>query len=87
MNADSLERVFAHVLRVSVDALDDATSPKTLVAWNSLRHVELVVAVENAYGVRFSNAEMLALQTLGSFREVLHRKGRATHPELVAGSQ
>jgi acyl carrier protein len=77
----SLEGLFAHVLRVPVDGLDDTTSPKTLAEWNSLRHVELVVAVEDAYGVRFSHAEVLSLESLGSFRLLLGKKGRVANEE------
>lgn len=72
---ESLEELFARILRVPITAIEDATTPKSLLAWNSLRHIEIVVAVENNYGVVFSTAEILALQSVKSFRETLGKKG------------
>jgi acyl carrier protein len=72
---ERLAALFAEVLRVPVETIQETTSPRTLPAWDSLRHVELVVAVENAYRVRFSGAEVLSLQSLETFRTLLQKKG------------
>lgn len=72
---ESLEELFARVLRVPIAVIEDSTTPKSLLAWNSLRHIEIVVAVENNYGVVFSTAEILALQSVKGFRETLSKKG------------
>lgn len=70
-----LESIFASILGVPESALSEATGPKVLAAWNSLRHVEIVTRIEDAYGVTFSTPELLSLQTIGSFRAMLLRKG------------
>jgi acyl carrier protein len=43
--------------------------------WTSLRHVTLLVEVENEYGIRFSNAEMATMRSVGDIRTALRKKG------------
>lgn len=72
-----LESVFASVLNQPAEALSDETSPNTVSAWDSLRHLELVMAVEAAYGITFETAEVTTIRSLGAMREALRHKGVA----------
>ena len=51
-----LTEVFERVLQAPAEELTDESSQETVVNWTSLRHVALLVALENTYKVRFSNA-------------------------------
>lgn len=70
-----LEEVFAAVLKVPPDTIEDGTSPKTHHRWSSLRHVEIIARLEQAFKVRFSNPEIAAMTSVGAVREILGRKG------------
>ena len=70
-----LEDVFADVFEQPADSFDDASSQETTANWTSLGHVKLLVAVETTFGVRFSNAEMATMRSLGDIRAVLTTKG------------
>ena len=72
-----LEDVFAQVLHEPAQSLSDETSPQTVRAWDSLRHIELVMTVEAAFGVRFATAEVTTIRTLGCMRQLLQQKGVA----------
>ena len=72
-----LEELFASVLQEPAATLSDAASPVTHRSWDSLRHIELVMAAEAAYGIRFATAEVTTIRTLGCMRELLQRKGVA----------
>lgn len=72
----TLEDVFSKILREPVAKLSDETSQKSLRKWDSLRHIEIVSAVEKAFGVSFSTQEVIGLNTLGKFREALRAKGK-----------
>jgi acyl carrier protein len=72
-----LELLFSSVLQEPIDRLDEQTSPKVMTSWDSLRHIELVLAAEATYGVRFSTAEVATIRTLGCMRELLQHKGVA----------
>jgi acyl carrier protein len=70
-----LEDVFAQVFARPAESFDDATSQDTDGDWTSMKNVALLVAIEDAYKVRFSNAELTALRSLADIRAALDRKG------------
>jgi acyl carrier protein len=72
-----LEELFATVLREPAGGLSNAASPATVRSWDSLRHIELVMAAEATYGIRFETAEVTTIRTLGCMRELLQQKGVA----------
>lgn len=73
-----LEDVFADVFERPADSFDDRTSQQNIENWTSMANVRLLVAVEAAFGIRFSNAEMAAMHSLGDIRAVLSTKGAVT---------
>lgn len=65
----------ASVLKVDVSSLDNQSNGKNTENWDSLRHIELVLAVETAFGVTFTMSEMVSMQNLGDMRSLLIKKG------------
>lgn len=72
-----LKNLFSNVLAEPLDAMNDETSPRTSKNWDSARHIELVLAIEAAYGIQFSMPEMTSLHSLGDVRKILETKGVA----------
>ena len=72
-----LEDVFADVLEQPAEVFDDSSDQQNTPNWTSLANVRLLVALEGAFGVRFSNAEMATMRSLGDIRSVLATKGVA----------
>jgi acyl carrier protein len=72
-----LEELFATILREPVSVLSNEASPATVRSWDSLRHIELVMAAETQYGVQFETSEVVTIRTLGCMRELLQQKGIA----------
>jgi acyl carrier protein len=75
--AMKLEELFARVLHEPVSVLSDAASPSTVRSWDSLRHIERVMAAEATYGIRFETSEVTTIRTLGCMRGMLQQKGVA----------
>lgn len=75
--SNDMKAVFAKVLRVPAEQVNFESSPKTLSNWDSLRHVELVVEMEEKYNVSFSATEVFALTSVKGFCEMLAKKGVA----------
>jgi acyl carrier protein len=46
-------------------------------AWDSLGHFNLMMALEEAYGVRFSMDEMVALKSIALITQALQTRGLA----------
>lgn len=72
-----LEDLFSLVLEVPSDALSDDTGPANLKSWDSLRHIKLISAMEEVYGVTFSTAEIKSLKSMGAVRQALTGRGVA----------
>ncbi|WP_394829065.1 acyl carrier protein [Pendulispora albinea] len=71
----SLRALVSKVLREAEENVSDDASPKTLKSWNSTKHVELIMAVERNYKVRFSTAEIVTARSLKSIRDLLVKHG------------
>lgn len=69
-----LVNVFATVLQVPEDKITIDSSPKNLENWDSMRHVELVIAVEEAFGITFSTTEVMSINSMKGFRTALSAK-------------
>ncbi|MDJ0609831.1 MAG: acyl carrier protein [Kiloniellales bacterium] len=72
-----LENLFANLLQEPLESINDDTSPRNTKSWDSLKHLELVMAVEGAYSVQFTMAEIVGLNSVGRVRELLKMKGVA----------
>ena len=44
-------------------------------AWDSLKHMELVVSLEEAFGMQLTFDEIVAMQSVGEIKRVLRAKG------------
>lgn len=66
-----LRGVFAAVFPVDRQALNDADSPSTIEEWDSLAHLNLLLAIESEFCVHFSPDEIAALTSFGAIRERL----------------
>ena len=71
----SLSELVSKVLREPVGNLTDESSPDTVKGWDSFNHIQLMVALEETYRVRFTTVEMDTMKTLGMVKEALRRKG------------
>ncbi|MEO1331299.1 MAG: acyl carrier protein [Pseudomonadota bacterium] len=72
-----LEKVVSDILLVSECEINDESNAKNTRNWDSLRHIELIMAIETAFQVKFSTMEITSFQKLGDVRESLQAKGVA----------
>ncbi len=62
------------VLGVDPSSLTDESNAQNTPKWDSLRHIEVVFAIENAFHVRFTMPEIAGLRKLGDIRQLLVQK-------------
>lgn len=72
-----LVRLVADVLEVPVDHIDSQTGPATTAAWVSLRHIRIVAAVEDAYGITVTPREIRGIKSVADLRDLLQQRGVA----------
>jgi len=78
---DRLQQVFRDVFDDDELEIHDAMTAAEVPDWDSLQHVNLIVAVEAEFGVRFATAEISGLkadgQNVGTFQALIEQKVRA----------
>ena len=67
--------IVAGVLNIDPAELSEASNALNTANWDSLRHIELMLAVETGYNTQFTMAEMVSMQNLGDMRKLLIAKG------------
>lgn len=72
---DPVHRVFAETLNVPVERITDETAPDNTTEWDSLKAMDLVAAIEEAFSVELTTAEIMAMRSVGRARAVLQKKG------------
>lgn len=70
-----LKRVLSEVLDVPMSGIDDSTSPDTLEKWDSLNHLNIVMAIEEEFNVSLTDDDVLEMQNVGKIKEILRMKG------------
>ena len=69
------EQVLSRVCEIASDVLQaDVTresSPETIETWDSVHHLNLVLALEEEYGFEFSPEEMDQAKTVGSLAAIV----------------
>ncbi len=69
-----LNQIVANILELDAAQLSDASNAQNTPHWDSLRHIEVIFAVESAFHVRFTMPEITSLKNLGDIRRVLIAK-------------
>lgn len=67
--------VVSTVLGLPADEIARGVSPESVERWDSEKHVELVVALEDRFGCMFEADEVPELTSLERMQEILTRHG------------
>ncbi len=70
---ERLTGVFREVFEDDGLAVSPASSPRDIEGWDSLRHVSLVVAVENEFGITLRSSEVGSFKTVGELAALVER--------------
>ena len=73
MKRENIHRQVHEVLTLVLGAglPDPEVTRDTVPTWDSLRHVEIIFAVEEAFGVQFSEDEMANVSSLSEFVDIV----------------
>ncbi len=69
-----LTQIVANILEIDPSMLTDQSDAQNTPKWDSLRHIEVIFAVESAFQVRFTMPEIASLRNLGDMRRLLIAK-------------
>jgi acyl carrier protein len=75
---EELQTVFRDVFGDDGIVLDGPMTAEDFPGWDSLAHINLIIAVERHFGIRFATAEISGLkadgQNIGTFLGLINKK-------------
>jgi acyl carrier protein len=70
-----VEQIFAEVLCIPADSINESTSPDNTPKWDSTSSIDLTLAIEDAFGISFTTREIVAMRSVGLVKKFLAAKG------------
>ena len=67
-------QIISQIMNVPIDLLDDDSSPETIANWDSLKHMNLILALEEKFAVAFSDEEIIGMLSVKSIVDTLSKK-------------
>lgn len=70
-----LKEVLARIFGVELAEITENASPDTIASWDSLRHMNLVMALEEAFSVEFTDDQIVEILSYKLIKIVLAEHG------------
>jgi len=70
-----LKEVLSRIFNVSPDIITDDASPDTIENWDSLRHMNLVLALEEEFEIEFTDDQVVEILSYKLIKIVLREHG------------
>lgn len=61
----------SRILRVPVSTLNDESNAASIISWDSLHHMQVIMALEEEFDVQFDATEVNVLKNLGELLKML----------------
>ena len=71
---EKVQDVFREELELDDLILADETTADDVEEWDSLSHVQLVVALEKTFGIKFTSREILSWDNIGDLVDCIGKK-------------
>ena len=71
----TLYTILSGVLNIPVNIISEDSSADTLATWDSISHVNLILALESQYGIQLDPAEAMDIQSVRLIRMTLVELG------------
>ena len=71
---DKMEEIFTDIMDLKDIKLNDETSADDIEEWDSLSHIQIIVAIEKVFGIKFSSQEMITWKNVGDMVDCIQNK-------------
>ena len=71
-----LKNIFSEVFNVEISVINDKSSPDNIESWDSLKHTNLIVALEESFNISFVPDEMIEMLNFRLVKIIVEEKLR-----------
>jgi acyl carrier protein len=81
MISERLKKIVLSELDLDNFDFDDGTTASMVPGWDSLSHIQIIVAIEKDYKIKFKGIEILKIKNMGELQSLIDSK----LPAVTAG--
>jgi acyl carrier protein len=74
MISDKLKAAILKELKLDEYDIQDTTLANQVPGWDSLKHIDVICAIEKEFGVRFKSIEVLKCKNIGDLQKLCDAK-------------
>ncbi len=71
---ERIKNVLSAVFEIPADSINDQSSPDTIQEWDSIKHMQLVIALEEEFGFQFTDEEIVEMLNYSLIKEIIRNK-------------
>ena len=71
---EKLKTVISNVFGLTSDKIDESTTMESIEQWDSLKHLELIIAIEEKFGIVLETEEILEITSFTGIKDILRNK-------------
>jgi len=74
MISDKLKNIILRELDLKEFDLTDETTADQVTGWDSLNHINIIIATEKDFNIKFKGLEILRIKNLGDLQKLIDSK-------------
>jgi len=74
---EEVRNVASDIFRIPADKITAESSPETIENWDSTHHLNLVLAIEEKFGVRFEPEDIEQMKNIGAVAALVEKRRSA----------
>ena len=73
INSD-IQKILSQILKLKIIEINDQTSIFNTTKWDSLTQIQIIIALEKKFQIKFSQTEIFQLNNFMDIKKVLNKK-------------
>jgi len=63
-------QVLVNIFQVSADKISTKTTPDNVEKWDSMNHINMILALEQEFGIRYDEEQVVSMLSVGEIIDV-----------------
>ena len=78
-----VKELMSDILGLNPDEIEASTSMDSVAAWDSLNHINLILALEEEFGILFASQEVMSLASVSDLYALLEIANKPRLPSSI----